>query len=136
MGSFSVKLEYTAGDNSGQHEFILSVLENSSLKNSIVAATHTALGLVISFPDNLIFRVGQKITIKLQASQGVEPYVWAFLNLPEGIVSNKKTGELEGYLNQAGYYNLNIQVADKEGKSASGFLTIKAQSTNSLKSTY
>jgi hypothetical protein len=88
-------------------------LENTSIKNSIVSATSTALGLVISFPDNLIFRVGQKITFKLKAAQGVEPYVWAFLNLPEGLSSNEKTGELEGYLKEAGYYNLNVQVADK-----------------------
>lgn len=58
VGSFSVKLLYTAGEVNGEHEFILRVLENTGLKNSIVAATHTSVGLVISFPDNLIFRVG------------------------------------------------------------------------------
>jgi hypothetical protein len=113
VGSFSVKLIYSAGELKGEHEFLLRVLENTSIKNSIVSATSTALGLVISFPDSLIFRVGQKITFKLKAAQGVEPYVWAFLNLPEGLSSNEKTGELEGYLKEAGYYNLNVQVADK-----------------------
>jgi hypothetical protein len=48
----------------------------------LVSATKTNKGLVIAFPDNLIFRVGQKITLKLKAEQGTEPYVWAFLNLP------------------------------------------------------
>ena len=71
VGSHSIKLVYTAGEQKGEHEFILRILENTSQENSIVASTHTAVGLVISFPDNLIFRVGQKISLKLKATQGV-----------------------------------------------------------------
>lgn len=67
MGSFEVRLVYAAGEETGEKVFLLKVLEDvaSGRKNQSVKVAQVAKGLVIGYPENLGFRVGEKIQLKL-----------------------------------------------------------------------
>lgn len=58
---------------------------------------------------------------------GTEPYVWSFGGLTEGLQGDREKGVVRGVINKEGYYNVNLQVADKVGKSISAFITLNIQ---------
>jgi chromosome segregation ATPase len=68
--------------------------------------------------------VGNDFTYTFQTENGNGDLVYAFLGLPEGIHANRKTGALSGQFAQSGIYTLGLEVADQEGNSAEGFITI------------
>jgi hypothetical protein len=80
--------------------------------------------------------VGEKISLKFGAKFGTQPYIWSYSNLPGGMIGNENTGEIEGFIRIAGYYNIDIQVADKNGKSASAYITLNIHATASKQSNF
>src|SRR5690606_4088380 len=95
-------------------------------------STLTNIGLVIEYPNNLIFRIGQTIKIQFTAKNVQGNLIWAFHNLPSGIKGNSNTGIIEGQVNETGYYNFNVECADSQGRSAEVFLTVNIQPKTSL----
>jgi hypothetical protein len=115
-GSYSIVVNYASGEESGSKQAILKVLPDYR-KTHTVQVVQTSIGLVIEYPDNLIFRVGQSIRLQLSATHGQGPYVWGFHELPEGCVGHSNTGIVEGTISRQGYYNFNVEVADSQGAS-------------------
>lgn len=95
-GSYAVVINYRAGDKSGSKSAIIKVLPDRSKTEFIVQASVTTIGLVIEYPGNLIFRVGQSFRIELVAAQGKGPYVWGFHDLPKGMSGDALKGAIEG----------------------------------------
>lgn len=133
-GSFSIVIKYRSGEQSGQREVILKVQPDYRNVDSIVSATRTAIGLVIEYPGNLIFRVGQSFKIPFVVKNAVGPLVWVFRGLPSGIKGNSNEGAVEGQVAEPGYYNVEVEVADKEGKAGQAFVVLNIQPKTTLTS--
>jgi len=50
--------------------------------------------------------------------------VFAFLNLPDGLVGDAKTGTISGAFAVPGIYTLGVETADQSGNTAEGFVTV------------
>jgi len=50
--------------------------------------------------------------------------VYAFFGLPHGLVADRRTGRITGNIQHPGIYTLGSEVADQDGNSAEGFVTI------------
>lgn len=83
--------------------------------------------MVIEYPDNLIFRVGQTVNLAFTAKNAVGKLIWSFSGLPYGIKGSVVQGHIEGNVVEAGYYNFQVECADSEGKSAQAYVTINVQ---------
>ena len=107
-GAFSIVIKYRSGPASGSSEIILKVLEDYRNKDFIVKSTATKVGLVIEYPENLIFRVGQAVKIPFVAKNSVGRLVWSFIGLPTGIKGSALEGSIDGTVQNAGYYNFQV----------------------------
>jgi hypothetical protein len=114
----------------------LKVLEDYRNKDFIVKSTATKVGLVIEYPENLIFKVGQAVKIPFVAKNGVGRLVWSFIGLPSGIKGSALEGAIDGTVQNPGYYNFQVECADSEGRSAQSFVTINIQPKTSLTSNF
>ena len=81
-GAFSIVIKYRSGVFSGSSEVILKVLEDYRNKDFIVKSTATKVGLVIEYPKNQIFKVGQAVKIPFFVKNSVGRLVWSFIGLP------------------------------------------------------
>ena len=135
-GAFSIVIKYRSGAFSGSSEVILRVLEDYRNQDFIVKSTATKVGLVIEYPENLIFRVDQAVRIPFVAKNSVGRLVWSFIGLPTGIKGSTLDGSIDGTIQNAGYYNFQVECADGEGKSAQAFVTINVQPKTSLTSNF
>jgi hypothetical protein len=75
----------------------------------------------------LIFRVAQSFRVPLNVKNAVGPVVWVFRGLPTGLKGNFNDGTIEGQVSQSGYYSVEAECADKEGKSGSAFFVLNVQ---------
>jgi hypothetical protein len=82
----------------------------------------------------LVFRVGQTIRIPFTVKSAAGQLVWVFRGLPSGIKGNSNEGVIEGKAPEAGYFNFEVECADKEGKSGQAFITINVQPAATLTS--
>lgn len=135
-GSITIIIKYKSGEQSGQSQVILKVQPDYRNTDSIVSATQTAVGLVIEYPGNLIFRVGESIRIPFTVKTSAGSLVWVFRGLPTGIQGSSNDGIIQGSVTEAGYYNLQVECADKEGKSGQAFITINVQPKVTLTTTH
>jgi len=86
----------------------LRVLEDYRNKDFIVKSTQTKVGLVIEYPDNLIFRAGQSIQLPFTAKNSVGKLIWSFIGLPSGVKGSITQGLIEGTIVESGYYNFQV----------------------------
>jgi len=86
----------------------LKVLEDYRNKDFIVKSTQTKVGLVIEYPENLIFKAGQILKLAFTAKNAVGGLIWSFVGLPTGIRGSSLQGILDGAVPDAGYYNFQV----------------------------
>jgi hypothetical protein len=110
------------------------VLEDYRNKDFIVKSTATKVGLVIEYPENLIFRAGQPVKIPFAAKNSFGRLIWSFIGLPLGIKGSALEGSIDGTIQNAGYYNFQVECTDGQGKSAQQSVTINIQPRTSLTS--
>lgn len=51
--------------------------------------------IVVNQSSSLVYKVGNKVNLNLQATNGKSPYTWSFVNLPSGLIGDK-TGKISG----------------------------------------
>ena len=83
----------------------------------------------------MIFRVGESIRIPFTVKTSAGALVWVFRGLPTGIQGSSNDGLVQGTISETGYYNLQVECADKEGKSGQAFITINVQPRVTLTTT-
>jgi hypothetical protein len=47
--------------------------------------------------SSLVYKVGNKVNVNLQAANGKTPYTWSFVNLPSGLAGDR-TGKITGVI--------------------------------------
>lgn len=57
----------------------------------------------------------------------VGPVVWVFRGLPTGLKGNSNDGSIEGQVAESGYYNIQTECADNEGKAGQAFFVLNVQ---------
>ena len=81
----------------------------------ICAAANTLGGcpaIAINVPPNFTCPLGAGFFIILTASGGAQPYTWSIAGLPPGLSFNTATGQISGFLSQAGNYFVSYSVSD------------------------
>jgi len=68
--------------------------------------------------------VGDKFTYSFGSENHVGSPVFAFLNLPNGLQGDAKTGSISGAFTVPGIYTLGVECADQSGNTAEGFVTV------------
>lgn len=76
--------------------------------------------------SSLVYKVGNKVNVNLQAVNGKTPYTWSFVNLPAGLTGDK-TGRITGVIQNEGYYSFNAICNDVTGQSADVYYTLNVQ---------
>jgi hypothetical protein len=84
----------------------------------------------------LIFRVAESFRVPLTVRNAVGPVVWVFRGLPTGLKGNSNDGTIEGEVSTPGYYNVETECADNEGKSGSAFFVLNVQPKVALTSNF
>lgn len=77
-----------------------------------------------SSKDSTILKAGDKFSYKFGTENAVGSPVFAFLNLPDGLVGDTKTGAISGAFAVPGIYTLGVESADQSGNTAEGFVTV------------
>ena len=82
------------------------------------------LRVVPSRSDSTIVAKGSSFSYKFATENAAGSTVYGFLNLPEGLKGDSKTGTISGSFVVPGIYTLGVECADQSGSSAEGFVTI------------
>lgn len=115
-GSYAVQVTISTASIRISRQVVLRIAPN--LQATSEAEVLASRGLIIeALQDNYLFTVGQSVQVSLNAKQGVSPYTWNFLNLPDGLVHDGK-GRLSGKFNQEGYYTFTASCSDSQGSVA------------------
>lgn len=101
-----------------------------------MTVSQTSVGLVIEYPDGLIFRAGQSWSLSLVVSNGKGPFVWQYNGLPAGLIGDARSGRISGSVVNSGYYSFNVECADSTGNSAVSYYTINVQPQTNVQSNY
>ncbi len=82
--------------------------------------------IVVNQSSSLVYKVGNKVNLNLQAANGKAPYTWSFVNLPSGLAGDK-IGKITGTIQNEGYYSFNAICNDATGQSADVYYTFNVQ---------
>jgi hypothetical protein len=79
---------------------------------------------VVASSDSTVTSKGASFSYKFNHENAVGSPVFAFLNLPDGLRGDSKTGTISGAFTVPGIYTLGCETADQAGNTAEGFVTI------------
>ena len=68
--------------------------------------------------------IDEAYSLSLVAVGGSRPYAWAVEGLPEGLRLGATTGTISGRPRQSGTFRISVEVADAEGSTETGSLTL------------
>ena len=74
--------------------------------------------------DKTFVDVGDNFSYKFATENQVGTPVFAFLNLPEGLTGDTKTGSISGKFKVPGIYTIGVESADQAGNTAEAFISI------------
>jgi len=128
VGAYPVSVRI--GSRAGQwvtRQYILNVLDAQAAQTNIWAGSANSyyerpvvapLRVVASKAHSTIVRVGSPFSYKFDVVNAHGAPVYAFLNLPDGIVGDVRAGTITGTFGVAGIYTLGVETADQKGNSA------------------
>ena len=129
----NVKVSDKSGKQANK-QYILHVVNANSDSNSVWASNETTnyyqrkvdkpLRVAPSSKDSTILKSGDKFSYKFGTENAVGSPVFAFLNLPEGLTGDTKTGTISGVFAVLGIYTLGVESADQSGNTSEGFVTV------------
>ena len=114
-------------------QYILNVIDQSLAEKNIWAVKTdnyysrkvvNPFRIIASTTDKTFVNVGDKFSYRFSTQNQVGNPVWAFLNLPDGIVGDAQTGSLVGTFTVPGIYTIGVESADQAGNTAEGFITV------------
>ena len=136
-GSFSVKVNFHSGSESGSAQVVLRITPGTSSYSTLLTTNPSSVSqkLVIGYPENLVYTVGSSIELSLQAQHGASPLLWRYINLPNGLYGNQN-GVIKGSFSQSGYYSFNVECSDSVGISTEAYITLNIQPQANVRSNY
>ena len=132
-GAWPFAIEYRLEGKSVKKQYILNVIDSNTAKDKIWAGksdnyygrkVHNPFRILPSATHKTYVQVGEPFSYSFRTQHNVGAPVYAFLNLPEGIVGDSKTGSLVGKFAVPGIYTIGVESADQAGNTAEGFVTI------------
>jgi hypothetical protein len=132
-GAWPFTLDVSNGKDNVRKQYILNVIDSKAAAGSIWAGqadnyysrnVSNPFRVVASKTDKTYVNVGDKFTYAFSTENQVGRPVWAFLNLPSGIVGDATTGSLLGTFTVPGIYTIGVESADQAGNTAEGFITV------------
>jgi hypothetical protein len=76
------------------------------------------LRILPSKSDSTVTKKGSAFSYRFATENAVGSPVFAFLNLPDGLIGDSQTGAISGAFTVPGIYTLGIESADQSGKTA------------------
>jgi hypothetical protein len=93
-----------------------------------ICAAANALGgcptIALNVMPNFTCPIGAGFFIPLSASGGAQPYTWSISGLPGGPSFDTSTGQIFGFLNQAGTFHVTYTVSDGMNSPATNAFTV------------
>lgn len=132
-GAWPFSLEVHSGKNIITKQYIINVIDSGKAEETIWAgkadnyykrSVKNPFRILASRTDKTYVNVGEQFSYSFTTQYHVGSPVYAFVNLPEGISGNSKTGSLVGTFAVAGIYTIGVESADQAGNTAEGFITI------------
>lgn len=114
-------------------QYILNVIDRNAAKDQIWAGQAdnyysrkvvNPFRIIASKTDKTFINVGDRFAYSFRTENQVGSPVYAFHNLPSGIVGDIKSGALSGAFTVPGIYTIGVESADQAGNTAEGFVTI------------
>ena len=114
-------------------QYILNVLDTTKAQKHIWAGktknyydrvVENPFRVVASKTHSTVVSVGEVFDYKFGVMNAVGSPVYAFLNLPDGLVGDVRAGSIRGKFGVAGIYTIGVESADQSGNSAEGFVTV------------
>jgi len=114
-------------------QYIINVIDSKRAEETIWAGkSENYYGRKVANPFRIIaskvhktyVSVGDQFSYKFSTENQVGKPVWAFINLPDGIVGDASTGSLIGTFAVPGIYTIGVESADQAGNTAEGFITV------------
>ena len=134
-GSYPVRVFFTTSGCDQYRDIVVRVAQSVSSTQGYNRAAGV-MGVerfivVNSQKRTFTYKVGDQISLGLEASQGIAPYAWNYVNLPNGLVGTKE-GKVSGLFEETGYYSFSASANDAEGNVADGYYTFNIQPTSSV----
>jgi hypothetical protein len=114
-------------------QYILNVVDVTETQNVWASDKSTSyydrkvekpLRVLPSRNDVTVIGRGDSFRYSFGIENAVGSPVFAFLNLPDGLKGDSKTGTISGAFTVPGIYTLGVESADQSGNTAEGFVTI------------
>lgn len=132
-GAWPFTLRVSSKTDKIEKQYIINVIDQGKAEKNIWAGkadNYYSRKVVNPFrilasPTHKTFvNVGEKFTYSFSTQNQVGKPVWAFLNLPDGIVGDAQSGSLVGTFAVPGIYTIGVESADQAGNTAEGFITV------------
>ena len=132
-GAWPFTLDVRYKGNYIKKQYILNVIDSKQAEKTIWAGkADNYYGRKVVNPFRIIaskvhktyVSVGEKFSYRFATENHVGKPVWAFVNLPDGIVGDASTGSLVGTFAVPGIYTIGVESADQAGNTAEGFITV------------
>jgi large repetitive protein len=127
-GAWPINVKVSDAKSSVNKQYILNVVDVTAAGNDVWASEKSTsyyerkvdkpLRVIPSKTDSTIVSKGKAFSYRFGSENAVGSTVYAFLNLPEGISGDAKTGALSGAFTVPGIYTLGVESADQSGNTA------------------
>jgi hypothetical protein len=119
--------------NSVNKQYIINVIDSNSAEHDLWSRSsnnyysrkvQNPFRIIANHAISTVVQVGNKFSYSFKTENHVGSPVFAFLNLPDGLVGDAKSGIVSGAFSVPGIYTLGVESADQSGNTAEGFVTI------------
>jgi hypothetical protein len=133
-GAWPINVKVSSkGGKSISRQYIINVIDSAAAEVNIWAgkannyyerSVSKPLRVVATKSASTVVAKGDQFSYKFNTENAVGNPVFAFLNLPEGLSGDSKTGGISGAFVVPGIYTIGVETADQSGNTAEGFVTI------------
>jgi hypothetical protein len=132
-GAWPINVKITTAGKSTNKQYIINVIDTNEAKDNLwVGQTNNYYDRKVSKPlrviagniGSTVVSRGDSFSYNFKTENAVGNAVFAFLNLPDGLSGDAKTGGISGAFVVPGIYTLGVETADQSGNTAEGFVTI------------
>lgn len=134
-GTFRFKVAFTDDEgNQVEEEDVISITASPHSAASDKQNKEVVELIVTTALNSWIYRVNDKIDVKLESKGGKLPIAWNYRGLPKGLYGDSH-GRIRGSVKSAGLYSFSASCGDAVGQKASSYYTLNVQPGSLIKST-